>query len=50
MPSVSVCIDTPCPPLRMRAPSILTLLFASRSARRSMSALTVSTWPFLEAA
>jgi hypothetical protein len=39
-----------CPPLRMRAPSILTLSFASRSARPSMSALTISTWPFLEAA
>jgi hypothetical protein len=37
-----------CPPLRMRAPSILTLHFAS--ARPSMSALTVSAWPLIEEA
>jgi hypothetical protein len=49
LPSVSVCIATPCPTLRMRAPSILTLHFASRSARPSMSALTMSAWPSYEA-
>jgi hypothetical protein len=42
-------ISSPCPPLRTRAPSILTLHFASRSARPSMSALTMSTWPYTEA-
>ena len=49
LPSLSVCIATPCPPLRTRAPSILTLSFASRSARPSMSALTMSTRPLYEA-
>jgi hypothetical protein len=50
LPSISLCIATPCRPLRTRAPFILTLFFASRSARPSMSALTMSTWPWLEAA
>jgi hypothetical protein len=49
LPSVTFYIATPCPPLRTRAPSILTLSFASRSARPSMSAFTVSAWPLLEA-